>query len=269
MINWGVKDKYLVVGVGDGSLEEILKRADGTPPEWLAKVRKQLPIERQSTISYVNVKKIIEQFAPLGGARVQMVVDALGLGNVTSLAAVSGLEGEGFVNRTLVGTEGDPAGVLCLATGKPLGLTDLDSIPRDADFAVAGRLDLARVMERAIAIAGKIEPQAGVEIERNLKMLDEHLGIDLRKDVVELAGRRMVRVQFAKRGRTAHFRVHRRGAGKGLRQACGRPCAATSVVPGGDRAKRSARSGRRTCGVRFCAAAAARAEHRAFPLRGE
>ena len=188
MITWGVKDKYLVVGVGDGSLEEILKRADGTPPEWLTKVRKQLPVERQSTISFINVKKIVEQFAPMGGEKARIIIEALGLGNVTSLATVSGLEGEGFVNRTLLGIEGDPTGVLCLGTGKPLGLQDLNSIPSDADFAVAGRLDLARVMDKAIAIAGKIEPQAGAEIERNLKMLDEHLGVDLRKDVVDSLG---------------------------------------------------------------------------------
>jgi hypothetical protein len=187
-ITWGVKDKYLVVGVGDGSLEEILKRADGTPPEWLTKVRKQLPVERLATISYINVKKIVEQFAPLGGAKVRMVIDAVGLGNVTSLAAVSGLEGDGFVSRTLLGIDGDPTGVLCLATGKPLTSKDLDTIPADADFAVAGRLDLARVMDRAIAIAGKIEPQAGDEIERNLRNIDEHLGVDLRKDVVDSLG---------------------------------------------------------------------------------
>ena len=41
-----------------------------------------------------------------------MVIDALGFGNVTSLAAVSGLEGEGFVSRTLLGIDGDPTGVL-------------------------------------------------------------------------------------------------------------------------------------------------------------
>ena len=195
-ITWGIKDKYLVVGVGEGSLEEILKRADGTPPEWLAKVRKQLPVERLSTISYINVKKIVEQFAPLGGPKVQMVIDALGLGNVTSLAAVSGLEGEGFVNRSLLDIEGDPAGVLCLGTGKPLGLKDLASIPHDADFAVACRLDLAKVMDKAISIASKIEPQAG----RDRPQLEEPrraFGRRSSQGCGRIAGQRLVRVQFA------------------------------------------------------------------------
>jgi prepilin-type processing-associated H-X9-DG protein len=188
VITWGVKDKYLVVGVGDGSMDEILKRAGGAPPEWLTKVRKQLPVERLATISYVNVKKIVEQFAPMGGPKVRMAIDALGLSNVTSLAAVSGLDGEGFLNRTFVGVEGDPTGVLCLATGKPLGPKDLASIPCDSDFAVAGRLDLGKVMDRAIEVAGKIEPQAGAEIEHRLKMIDEVLGVNLRKDVVDSLG---------------------------------------------------------------------------------
>ena len=119
-ITWGIKDKHLVVGIGDGSLEEMLKRADGTPPAWLAKVRKQLPVERVSTIGYFNVKKIVAQFAPLGGAKAQAIVDAAGLGNVTSLASVTGLDGEGFVNRTLLSIDGEPKGIFSLAAGKPL-----------------------------------------------------------------------------------------------------------------------------------------------------
>jgi prepilin-type processing-associated H-X9-DG protein len=188
VITWGIKDKYFVIGVGDGSLDEILKRADGQAPEWLTKIRKQLPVERPATISFINVKKIVGQFGPMGGPKAQMVIEALGLGNVTTLAAVSGLDGEGFVSRMLVGIDGDPTGVLCLATGKPLGPQDLNSIPCDADFAVAGRLDLGKVMDRAIAIASKIEPKAGDEIERHMRELNEHLGIDLRKDVVDSLG---------------------------------------------------------------------------------
>jgi hypothetical protein len=188
VITWAVKGNYLLVGIGDGSLDEIVQRARGHAPEWLTKVRKQLPVERPATISYINVKKIIEQFAPMGGPKVRMVIDALGFGNVTSLAAVSGLEGEGFVSRTLLGIEGDPTGVLCISTGKPLGPQDLASIPADADFAVAGRLDLTKVVDQAIAVAGKIEPQAGAEIDRNLQNLNEHLGFDIRKDIVDSLG---------------------------------------------------------------------------------
>ncbi len=146
-ITWGIKGKYLLVGVGEGSLEGILQRARGSAPAWLTALRKQLPVERPSTVTYINVKKIVQQFAPMGGPQVRTMIDAAGLANVTSLAVVSGLDGEGTLNRMLVGIEGEPAGVFSIASGKPLAAQDLAPIPCDANFAVAGRLDLARLMD--------------------------------------------------------------------------------------------------------------------------
>ena len=187
-ITWGIKGKYLLVGVGEGSLEGILQRSRGQAPAWLTALRKQLPVERLSTLTYVNIKQIVQQFAPLGGPQVRTVIDAAGLGNVTTLAAVSGLDGEGVVNRTFVGIEGEPAGVLGLVAGKPLTAQDLAPIPRDANLAFAGRLDLARLMDTVLTITEKIEPQAAREVERSLIGMKEQLGVDLRKDVVNSLG---------------------------------------------------------------------------------
>ena len=60
--------------------------------------------------------------------------------------------------------------------------------PRDANLALATRLDAARVLDVAIEIAGKIEPQAPKEFNANLKELEEHLGVDLRQDVLAALG---------------------------------------------------------------------------------
>ncbi len=188
VIAWGIKGKYFVAGVGDGSLEGILQRAHGSPPAWLTALRKQLPVERPSTLTYLNVKKGVQQFAPMGGPQVRTMIDAAGLGNVTSLAAVSGLEGEGFVSRTLVGIEGKPAGIFSIAAAKPLGPQDLAAIPRGANLAAAGRLDLARLTDTLLAAADRIQPQAAQEINQNLEKLREQLGVDLRKDVIASLG---------------------------------------------------------------------------------
>ncbi len=185
---WGVKGKYLLAGVGEGSLEGILQRALFETPAWLTAVRKQLPVQRMSTFSYINVKKLVQQFAPMGGPQAQTIIDAAGLGNVTMLASVSGLEGDGVVHRTFVGIDGEPAGVFCLATGKPLAAKDLDPIPHDSNLAVACRLDLARVIDTALAVATKINPQAAGMVDGNLKNINGQLGVDLRKDVVDSLG---------------------------------------------------------------------------------
>jgi prepilin-type processing-associated H-X9-DG protein len=187
-VTWGMKGKYLLAGVGEGSLEGILQRAGGSAPAWLAAVRKQLPVERPSTLMYLNVKKIVDQFAPLGGPKALIAIAATGLGNVTSLSAVTGLDGEGIVSRIFAAVEGEPAGVLGIVAGKPLEARDLVSIPRDANLAVAARLDAARVLETALGIAGKIEPGAPAEFEAGLAQVASQLGVDLRKDVLAALG---------------------------------------------------------------------------------
>jgi prepilin-type processing-associated H-X9-DG protein len=187
-ITWGIHGKYLLAGIGEGSLEGMLERISGGPPKWLAALRKQLPVQRLSTLSYINVKKIVEQFAPMGGPQARTIIDAAGLGNVTTLAGLTGLDGTGVVNRTLLGIEGEPAGVFSLAVGKPLRTQDLSPIPRDANLAVACRLDLARAIDTALAIATKIHPEATGMVEANLQNLNGHLGVDLRKDVVASLG---------------------------------------------------------------------------------
>ena len=115
-ITWGIKGKYLLVGVGEGSLEGILQRARGSAPAWLTALRKQLPVERPATVTYLNVKKIVQQFAPhgrsagphddrRGGPRQRHVV---GRGERPGR--------RGNLNRMLVGIEGEPAGVFSIAS---------------------------------------------------------------------------------------------------------------------------------------------------------
>jgi hypothetical protein len=187
-VTWGTKGKWLLVGVGEGAIEGILQRAAGSPPKWLAALRKQLPVERVSTVTYVNVKKIIEQFAPLGGPHVAPVLSALGLDNVTALTAVTGLDREGFVSRSLLGVEGEPAGVFQLAAARPLTAKDLAPIPYDATIAVAARVNPDNALETMVKLVGKIEPRAQQEMTRELGQVEEALGIKLRDDVLQTLG---------------------------------------------------------------------------------
>jgi hypothetical protein len=187
-ITWGMRGKYLLVAAGEGSLEGMVQRGRGTPPAWLAALRKQLPVERLSTVTYVNVKRVLAQFGPLAGPQAVAAFSAAGLDNVTSLAAVSGLDDEGLVTRMLVGIEGEPAGVFALAAGKPLAAGDLAPIPRDANFAVAARLDAAQVLQAVLAVAGKLNPQFPEEFDAGLRRAEAQLGVDLRKDVLGSLG---------------------------------------------------------------------------------
>ncbi len=116
------------------------------------------------------------------------MIDALGFNNVTSLASVSGLEGDGWTSNTLLAIDGQPAGILALAGGDPLTAADLAPIPRDATFAVAGKLDLEKLYRGVSSIAGKIEPRARLELEQGLAMVENRLGVDLSRDIFKALG---------------------------------------------------------------------------------
>jgi hypothetical protein len=173
-LTWGVKEKYLYVATGEGEIEALLKRANGSAPEWLTTLHKQLPVERVSTVGMINAHALTELLAPLGGTEVPKVLEALGVTGIDRLSGVSGLDKEGFVSRSLVSLRGEPQGLLQLADQKPLTTADVDLIPRDATFALAWKLDPEKARTTIVGTIAKINPRWKLaESEREL--LDEVL----------------------------------------------------------------------------------------------
>ncbi len=188
-ITWGTKDKYFIVGVGEGAIEAILERTATRPPEWLTDLRKQLPVDRVSTVSYANVKTLIDPVARMFGvSQTKAILDATGLGDVTSFSSVTGLDKEGFVSRTLVGLADEPRGLLASLVAKPLSAADLKPIPRDATIAMAARADLGVIYESILAMVEKVEPRAHKEILQGIGEAEELLGYSLRNDVLKSIG---------------------------------------------------------------------------------
>ncbi len=179
-ITWGMRGSYLVLGLGEGSVEGVLQRARSAPPKWLADLRAALPVERPATYTYVNVKAIAEMAAETADPEVAAVLRLLGLDNVQYAAAVSGLDGDGFLSRSLLGVDGDPEGVVALLAGEPLAAADLDPVPRDATFAAAIRLDAEKVLDLVLAIA---EHEGDPHVAGGIAELERELGVDLRSDV--------------------------------------------------------------------------------------
>ncbi|MHC4401033.1 MAG: DUF1559 domain-containing protein [Planctomycetota bacterium] len=157
-ITWGMKNGYFILGVGEGSVEGMAERVGSDPPEWLANIKRQIPVDRRATVSYIDVKAIARAVAPLLGARgdwiVSGIADALGLGNVTSVVAVTGLDETGFVSKMLVALDGEPEGLLTFAAAEPLAPEDLAPIPADSTVAFACRLDVNQVLETVLEAEG-------------------------------------------------------------------------------------------------------------------
>ena len=190
-ITWGTLGKYIIVGVGENAVEGIVARSKQQPPKWLADLREQLPVERCSTVSYINVKGIIAVAMPMAGpasGKITSVLGALGLDSVTAISSVTGMEGEGFLSKSLLAIDGQPRGVLELLAATPLTAADLAPIPADATIAIALRADLDTVLQKGLAIIGEIEPRAKDEFAMGISQGEKALGVSLRDDVLKPLG---------------------------------------------------------------------------------
>ncbi len=185
---WGLRDNYFVLAVGDGEMEAMLKRAGEKPPAWLSKLRTDLPLERRSTETYVNLQEIMKIVLPQAGPRAANTVKALGLDNLTTIRAVTGLDRTACVSKTLIGIEGAPQGLLRLADVKPLATGDLSSVPRDATFALAFRLSPEQVFEIVSQIVEKLDPRAKERMDRQIADMEEHTGLNLRDEILKPFG---------------------------------------------------------------------------------
>lgn len=187
-VAWGFHDKHLLIALGEGELEAMLKRIGDEPPKWLASLRQQLPVERTSTVTYFNVKAIKTVGLSLAGVQAEKVVEALGFDNVTSVFAVTGLDQTACVNRTLVSIDGEPQGMLALANVEPLDLKDLNLVPQDATLAVAFKLDPAAAYRTILETMGKVDPRAKDQLTRELGQMEDALGISLKDDLLKSLG---------------------------------------------------------------------------------
>jgi hypothetical protein len=191
VVEWGIEGKYLIVGIGEGSADGIAAREKGTAPKWLEAIRRRLKVERPAMVHYLNIKKIVALVQAAGGlgrGAPPQLLETLGISNLTSLASMSGLEGSGWTSNMLLGMDGPPSGIFALTGGDPLTAADLASIPKDATFALAARVDLERVYRGISSMTGKIEPRARLEMEQGIAQVENHLGVDLSRDIFKALG---------------------------------------------------------------------------------
>jgi hypothetical protein len=172
-VTWGVKGQHLYAATGPGELEALLKRAQGSAPKWLTDLHKQLAVDRVSTVVMVNVQGLIGLLAPLGGPQADRVLKATGLDRVERLSAVSGLDNEGYISRSLVSLGGEPRGLLRLVEQKPLTTADLDLIPRDATFAFAWKLDVQKAWAAILNTVHLIDPNLKENPGARLELIDD------------------------------------------------------------------------------------------------
>jgi hypothetical protein len=187
--DWAFHGKYLIIGVGPGSADSIAVRAASSEvktPEWLAAIKRKLRVERVSTVFYFNVKKAREAAALLlGEPDVKATLEVLGIANIRSIAAVSGLEGAGCLSKTWIETDAEPSGLLAVIGPEPIKAADLATIPKDASFAAAARLNLSKLFDATVEGSKKVSPDVPAA---ELAKIEAMLGFELKKDLLDTLG---------------------------------------------------------------------------------
>ncbi|HKD36538.1 MAG TPA: hypothetical protein VKB78_07045, partial [Pirellulales bacterium] len=191
-LDWGFQGSYLIVGVGMGSADSIAVRATSKevkPPEWYTALRRKLPVERPSTVFYLNAKKVREAAAPvLGDPETKAMLDFLGIGNIRSVAAVSGLDGAGCLSKTWIETDTPPSGLLAVFGPESLKAADLAPIPKDSSFAAAAHINSSKVFGAVLEGMKKIRPDLATANAAQLAQTEAMLGFGIKKDLLDMLG---------------------------------------------------------------------------------
>jgi hypothetical protein len=187
-IEWGFRGQYLIIGIGDGAIDEVYANAKTEAPQWFTNIGTKLPVERRSSVGYLNVGEILAKVKMFAGPEVAQTVNGLGLENLTDLASVTGLDKEGFINRIHLGIDGKATGLLALLDSDPLSKEDLRHIPADSIIAFAQRLDGGKLLESVIETVGQLNPNTRNEILEGLDEIRDELGFDIRNDLLKAVG---------------------------------------------------------------------------------
>lgn len=189
-LTFGSDGNYFYVGLGDKAVEQMLARlAAKKVPAWLAKVQQDLPVERRSSLSFVNVKVLRETLLPLAGEEAQPIVAALGLDQIATLESVTGLDGEGIVSRSIVTIDGQSRGILKLLDGPGIKPANLAHIPADALIAAAVSLDSAQAFDTADGLIRELGgPHAAREWDETLRGLEDSSGLRIKEDLLSSLG---------------------------------------------------------------------------------
>jgi hypothetical protein len=185
---WGVKKNFFLAAMGEGEMEALLKRAGGNPPKWLTKIRRDLPVERVSTVGFLNVKALLKIILPTAGPQVAVYLEALGISNINGIATTTGLDQNNFVSKILISLDGEPQGLMQFASIKPLSAVDLAAIPADATMALAAKINPLSVFNNYMAMVEKGDPNEVGQMHRDIDRVESQLGLKIGRDILAPLG---------------------------------------------------------------------------------
>jgi hypothetical protein len=219
-LTWWSEGKHAVIVVGTDKPDKVLKtmRAGNharLPSGPLFKRVQEFKEFETSARAFVDAAALVKT---AGGRSKEMdkLMKDLGLEGLKSLVFYSGFDGEAERGLVEWDVPGPRKGVLSLLNGKPFTLADLPPLPPDAtswsmtNFDPSTFYDVAfQAAEGATAVAS---PDDAAKVKGYAKVIDEALGVDLKKDLLDQLGDKLVLYSSPGEGplslgQTAMFRV--------------------------------------------------------------
>ena len=191
-LSWGVVDGYLVVALGKDMAKKIaagLRGAAGmTGHAFFKEVQSKVRVARPCFRTFIDLQKIIDMAGRAGGKEVARILELTGLSDLQLILSETGLEGEGFVARSMLATKGR-SGFLKLVDEPPLSAKELAIIPGDATLASAIRVSPKRLYNQMLELIGAVDPRAHEQFQAEVAgALEEATGLDLEKDLLAHMG---------------------------------------------------------------------------------
>ncbi len=181
----GIHEHYWVFLFGNETLDNLLERTKSPEPNWLKQLKQKLPVERRSSISWVNVKKMTTT-DQLAVSNMKDFLKKSGIKNVSQMGWVTGLNEFGHVSRALIECKPDAITALALFDREPLRRDHLKRIPTDKTISGATRFSAQQTYEllQSFAIAtGDAET-----FDAAMEQANRFTGLSLREDVLSQLG---------------------------------------------------------------------------------
>ena len=146
VLKLGIHKGYLMVAFSlqeeEPSFDEIFASEKTPEPKWLTEIKNELPIERRGSIAMVDAERCLKLAENLPGGMELSLFDG-----ARKVGFVSGIDGDGFLSRTLIQTEGETGAFFNAFEGEPLGEKELRAIPADQMLSTVSRLSPEQIYD--------------------------------------------------------------------------------------------------------------------------
>lgn len=196
-VHWVLKENYFLVSIGEGEIEKIAKRLNGTVPSWLKEAKQAVATPRPASFVHFDIQRlfsiIVNSLRPRDVAEFAGTLQAFGFDAIESFSLSSGLDDRGTVHRGRLKLSSELRGMMTLLDSKTLVAADFEPISSESPAAVVFQLNPSEVLTAFLeSCEHELAPEAfamtAAGWRRNIKIALDKTGFDLHNDFLGSMG---------------------------------------------------------------------------------